>query len=52
MSNLEWCTHQYNEAYKKNFGTSQAELLGKTVFAVNLETLKVLHFETQAEAAR
>ena len=52
VSNLEWCTHQYNEAYKKNFGTSQAELLGKTVFAVNLETFKVLHFETQAEVAR
>lgn len=52
VSNLEWCTRQYNEAYKKNFGTSQAKVSGKSVFAVNLETLEVLHFETEAEAAR
>lgn len=52
VSNLEWCTRQYNEAYKKNFGTSQAKVSRKSVFAVNLETLEVLHFETEAEAAR
>jgi predicted XRE-type DNA-binding protein len=52
VSNLEWCTRQYNEAYKKNFGTSQAEVSGKSVFVVNLETFEVLHFETEAEAAR
>ena len=52
VSNLEWCDRQYNEAYKKKFGTSQAEVSGKSVFAVNLETLEVLHFETETEAAR
>ena len=52
VSNLEWCTHQYNQDYKKNFGTSSAEVLGKPVFAVNLETGKVLYFESQSEASR
>lgn len=52
VSNLEWCDRQYNESYKKKFGTSQAEVSGKSVFAVNLKTLGVLHFETEAEAAR
>lgn len=52
VSNLEWCDRQYNEAYKKKFGTSQAEVSGKSVFAVNLETLEVLHFETESEASR
>lgn len=51
-SNLEWCTHQYNMAYKETYGTSAEEALGRPVFAVNLETFKVLHFKTQAEAAR
>lgn len=50
--NLEWCTRQYNIDYKKNFGTSAAELFGKPVFAVDLNTGKVLRFETQSEAAR
>lgn len=52
VSNLEWCSRKYNEDYKKNFGTSQAEVFGRPVFAVNLETGKVLRFETQSEAAR
>lgn len=51
-SNLEWCTKQYNLDYKKNFGTSPAEIQGRPVFAVNLKTGKVLRFETQSEAAR
>lgn len=51
-SNLEWCSRKYNEEYKKNFGTTSAEVLGKPVFAVNLETGKILRFETQSEAAR
>lgn len=51
-SNLEWCTRKYNETYKKNFGTTQAELFGKPVFAVDLKTGKVLRFESQHEAAR
>ena len=52
VSNLEWCTKEYNEAYKKNFGTSQAEVSGQPVFAVNPKTGKVLRFESQSEAAR
>ena len=51
-SNLEWCTKEYNEAYKKNFGTSQAEVSGQPVFAVNPKTGKVLRFESQSEAGR
>ena len=51
-SNLEWCTPQYNNDYKKNFGTSPAQLFGHLVFAVNLKTGKVLRFESQAEATR
>ena len=52
VSNLEWCTRKYNEAYKKNFGTSVVEVLGRPVFAVNLETGNVLWFETRSEASR
>ena len=52
VSNLEWCTSQYNSDYKKNFGTSPAQLFGRPVFAVDLKTGKVLRFETQSEAAR
>lgn len=52
VDNLEWCTSQYNQDYKKNFGTSPAQLQGRTVFAVDLKTGKVLRYESQAEAAR
>ena len=52
VSNLEWCTKKYNEDYKKNFGTTQAEIQGRPVFAVDLNTGKVLRFETRREAAR
>lgn len=52
VSNLEWCTSKYNNTYKKNFGTSQAEIQGHHIIAVNLETGKVLYFESQSEAAR
>ena len=52
VSNLEWCTSQYNSDYKKNFGTSPAELFGTPVFAVNLKTGKVFYFESQCEASR
>lgn len=51
-SNLEWCTNQYNQDYRKNFGTSTAEIQGKRVFSVDLKTGKILKFETQSEAAR
>ena len=52
VSNLEWCTNQYNQDYRKNFGTSVAEIQGKQVFAVDLKTGNILRFETQSEAAR
>ena len=52
LSNLEWCTKNANEAYKKNFGTSPSQLFGRPVFAVNLETGKILRFESRKEAAR
>lgn len=52
VSNLEWCTSQYNSDYKKNFGTSQAEVLGRPVIAINPETSDVFWFESQRKAAR
>lgn len=52
LSNLEWCSREYNEDYKKNFGTSQVQIQGHHVFAVEVKTGKVLHFESQHEAAR
>ena len=52
VSNLEWCTKKYNLDYKKNFGTSPAQIQGRPVFAVDLKTGKVLKFESQGEAAR
>lgn len=52
VSNLEWCTSQYNHDYKKIFGTSPAQIQGRPIFAVDLKTGKVLRFETQREAAR
>lgn len=48
VSNLEWCTPSYNNQYREKHG----EALGRPVFAVNLKTLEVLHFESQHEAAR
>lgn len=51
-SNLEWCTREYNIAYKEKYGKSAAEVSGRPVFAVNLETGEVLMFETQKEAGR
>lgn len=52
VSNLEWCTRQYNSDYKKNFGTTSAEVLGQPAIAVNPETSEVFWFESQSEAAR
>lgn len=52
VSNLEWCTPQYNTAYREKYGKSAAEVSGRPVFAVDLKTLEVLHFESQHEAAR
>lgn len=50
MSNLEWCTSQYNTNYKKNFGTAPAQLQGRPTIAVKLDTFEVLWFDTQKEA--
>lgn len=54
-SNLEWCTHEYNIAYREKCGLSAkeaAEVLRKPVFAVNLETSEVFLFKSKHEAAR
>lgn len=52
VSNLEWCTHEYNMQYKEKYGISAEEATGRPVFAVNLNTLKVLRFESRLEASR
>lgn len=52
VSNLEWCTHKYNENYKKNFGTSPAQVKGTPIIAVNLKTGETFYFKTQCEAER
>lgn len=50
--NLEWCTREYNIAYKEKYGVSSAEALGRPVIAVNRETFEVFWFESQREAER
>lgn len=55
VSNLEWCSHEYNVAYREKYGVSAKEaskVLRKPVFAVNLETFEVFQFESQREASR
>lgn len=55
VSNLEWCTSQYNMAYKERYGISAKEhtkVLRRPVIAVNPETSEVFWFESQCEAAR
>lgn len=55
INNLEWCSHEYNMRYKEKYGVSAKEAtkgLRKPVIAVNLETLRVLRFESQRESAR
>lgn len=47
-SNLEWCTNEYNIAYREKYG----EALSHPVFAINLTTLKVYRFRSQGEASR
>lgn len=48
VSNLEWCSASYNNQYREKY----SEAKGHSVFAVNLETLEVLHFPSQSEASR
>lgn len=55
VSNLEWCTHEYNIAYREKYGTSAKEytkVLNRPVYAVNLKTQEVSRFESQREAGR
>lgn len=55
VNNLEWCTREYNNAYKEKYGVPTKEIskvLRKPVFAVNLKTSEVSRFESQREAAR
>lgn len=48
LDNLEWCTHEYNVAYREKYGIA----CNHPVFAVNLRTFKVYYFKSQSEAAR
>lgn len=52
VENLEWCSKSYNCQYREKYGVSQTEALGHPVFAINLATLEVSHFSSQAEAGR
>lgn len=52
VSNLEWCSHEYNVAYREKYGKSSAEVSGRPVYAINLKTLEVLRFESQSKASR
>ena len=48
VSNLEWCTNQYNTAYREKYGKASS----RPVFAVNVKTSEVLHFKSRGEAER
>lgn len=48
LSNLEWCSGDYNIAYREKYGKA----LSCPLYAVNLKTLEVLRFKTQSEAGR
>lgn len=52
VSNLEWCTSKYNSQYRDKLGHFVNNNPGRPVTAINLETGKVLRFESQSEAAR
>jgi len=53
VSNLEWCTREYNVAYREKYGTPAKEAASKSpVYAVNLKTQETLWFESQMEAGR
>lgn len=48
VSNLEWCTHEYNNAYREKYGVA----LNHPVIAINLDASEVFWSESQREAAR
>lgn len=48
VSNLEWCTPEYNIAYREKYGVA----LNHPIIAVNLKTSQVLYFDSQHEASR
>jgi len=52
VENLEFCTASYNHQYREKFGISNTESQGNSLFAINLDTLEVLHFRSQGEAGR
>lgn len=55
VSNLEWCTSQYNTAYKEKYGVPAKEatkVLRKSVIAVDLNSFEVFWFESRSEASR
>ena len=52
VENLEWCTPKYNSQYREKYGVSRMEVAGKSVFAINLSTLEVTHFQSQDEAGQ
>ena len=52
-SNLEWCTNEYNIAYREKYGKPAKGFVQKSpVYAVNLKTQETLWFESQREASR
>ena len=53
LSNLEWCTHEYNMEYKEKHGRSAKESVPKSpIYAIDLKTCEKLWFESQHEAGR
>ena len=52
VENLEFCTASYNQQYREKYGISNTEVRGHPLFAINLDTLEVLHFRSQHEASR
>ena len=53
VDNLEWCTSQYNTAYRDKMGhTAKHNSPKKPVIAVDLDSFKVFWFGSQMEAER
>jgi len=52
VSNLEWCSSSYNCQYREKYGVSRTEAVGHPLFAINLATLEVSHFNSQNEASQ